>query len=118
MGGIASSFNSPYSTVKNTFKRKNLLEKLEKEEGRGYNDKYKHAYISCEGAKDGYIGAATVGAMGAAREAWQIVNGENTVEASSDDMQANMYGIRTGLRNRLGNCNDLVQKKYPKYNKR
>lgn len=80
-----------------------------------YNDKYKHSLMSCEEARKGPIQAATIGALGLAKEVMDLSMNKNTLSESKKDLDADFYGIKQGLYNSWGNCNELVQKKYKKY---
>ncbi len=86
--------------------------------GKGYNDKYKHSKISCDAAQNGVIGDMTVGAMGAAKEYKQVyIDKDNTPCEAINDWKADLYGIKSGLLNPYGDCDEMVQKRYKKYKK-
>lgn len=85
---------------------------------KGYDDKYKHSYINCSASQKGLLGASAVGFAGAGREAKQMFTGENKPKDSWQDMKANMYGMKQGLLNPLGNCDSLTQKRYNKYHRK
>ncbi|MBE6445645.1 MAG: hypothetical protein E7019_06345 [Alphaproteobacteria bacterium] len=96
------------------------------------NDKYKHAYISCEGAKSGLVGAATIAAMGVGKEINDIVNktgdyikGNNKYQSLADilvdsakDLYADGRGLYLGYNNPDDDCDDLISKIYPRYLRR
>lgn len=95
------------------------------------NDKYKHAYISCQGAQNGGIGAATIGAMGIAKEIKDLARkGWNQYSNIADRYNLNKYGeilrdsiedigadtggMLSGLEDPNGNCEYLVSRRYKK----
>ena len=93
------------------------------------NDKYKHAFISCEGAQSGPIGAMTIRTMGLGKEAKDIFQkSKNYIQGNSEyknygdilkdsyqDLKANNIGINLGSENPEEDCDKLISKYYPKY---
>ena len=104
-------------TIQEGFANAKNFKTIEKETGKGYSDKYKHAYISHKGAENGLVGAATIGAMGAGREVLQVISGKNTPKDALKDMDANIYGIKNGLFNTKESADASIQKKYKKHPK-
>lgn len=93
------------------------------------NDKYKHAYISCEGAQQGPLGALTVGAMGVGKEIADVVKKSGNLmlgrgnyhsfgeifNDSKGDWQADKLGIQQGYKYPYDDCDQLISKYYSRY---
>ncbi len=106
--------------AKSTALTNNRIKTLVKEKPSGYmyNDKNAHALMSCNASQHGTVARAAIGVLGALRESIQQQNGSNTKEESLNDMRANMWGWKYGYDNPRGNCEELIEQRYPKYIKR
>ncbi len=109
-GAIKQTVNPVTKTIRDSYKYQDALNN-----DSSLTDKYKHAYISCKGAQNGPVGAAIIGTMGAAKEAKDMVTFRNSPKESWEDWEADVYGIKQGMLNRYGDCDELVQKKYKKH---
>ena len=92
------------------------------------NDKYKHAYVSCEGAQNGLEGVITLGGLGLAKEgvdvfqkSWNKMRGKGNYKNYSDifndsweDLKADVAGLRMGYNNPDQNCDELIGAIYPR----
>ena len=115
---IAYAFGQKIAETKiNAEARAKELNNHDKTSGKVYNDKYKHALISCEQSQKGLREAVAIAGGGAKKEVEDLFSGRNNFSESWRDLKADAYGVVKGRFNQKGNCDELVQRKYKKYQK-
>lgn len=77
---------------------------------RGLSDKYRHAMINCLASQRGIKDSMLANKLSRLREFYDVYSGENTPEASEQDMFANKIGQLLGLKYPNGDCDEMVQR--------
>ena len=76
------------------------------------NDKYKHALINCLMAQNGKKAEKVAQIISGLKENYDVFMNKNTSQASDEDMEANIYGRKSGRSNQRESCYELISKKY------
>ncbi len=82
------------------------------------HDKYKHAYLNCIAAQQGYLNDALINNLSQMKEVYDVKTSRNTEQESAQDMYANLIGRYLGSHYPYAKCEDLItpyiSKEYPK----
>ena len=82
------------------------------------HDKYKHAYLNCIAAQQGYLNDTLINKLSQMKEFYDVKTSRNTEQESAQDMYANLIGRYLGSHYPYAKCEDLItpyiSKEYPK----